>query len=513
MTDMSQPVLRFAPSPTGPLHIGGVRTALFNFLYARQQGGKLLLRIEDTDRTRFVPGAEEYIQSALAWLGIEFDEGPSQGGERGPYRQSERGAAGIYQTYADQLLAQGDAYYAFDTPADLDQMREALKAEGSSVQQYNYMTRGRMKNSLTLTEDEVQTRLASGEPYVLRMKMPEDTHIAFQDVVRGEVSFHTLQLDDKILLKTDGLPTYHLANVVDDHLMGITHVIRGEEWLSSTPLHIALYRALGWGDQMPTFVHLPLILNPNGKGKMSKRQGDKLGFSVFPTQWTGADGQTSSGFREDGYLPEALLNFLALLGWSPGDDEEVMNMARLIERFSLERIGNSGTKFDLDKLNWFNQLYLREKKQASELLPLVQQELSLRDLSVPDEAFLTQAIALMQERVTVLSDFVTEATYFFQAPAQYDEKMAKKRWKADAGALMLALAEDFQALDSWEATTLEAATNAFVEAKEVGKGKVMAPLRLALTGVAGGPGVYDIAALLGREESVTRLKRAAEVLG
>ncbi|MEM9985615.1 MAG: glutamate--tRNA ligase [Bacteroidota bacterium] len=510
---MSQPVLRFAPSPTGPLHIGGVRTALFNFLYARQQGGKLLLRIEDTDQTRYVPGAEDYIQSALAWLGIEFDEGPSQGGDRGPYRQSERGAAGIYQTYADQLLAQGDAYYAFDTPEDLDQMREALKAEGSDVQQYNYVTRGRMKNSLTLSEDEVKARLASGEPYVLRMKMPEDSHIAFQDVVRGEVSFHTLQLDDKVLLKTDGLPTYHLANVVDDHLMGITHVIRGEEWLSSTPLHVALYRAFGWGDQMPTFVHLPLILNPNGKGKMSKRQGDKLGFSVFPTQWTAPDGQVSSGFREDGYLPEALLNFLALLGWSTGDDEEVMDLARLTERFSLERIGNSATKFDLDKLNWFNQLYLREKKQAAELLPLVKQELSQRNLALPEDVYLTQAIALMQERVAVLSDFVTEATYFFEAPTQYDEKMAKKRWKGDVGALMLALAEDFQTLASWDAAALEAAVTAFVEAKEVGKGKVMAPLRLALTGVAGGPGVYDIAALLGRAESIARLKRAAEILG
>lgn len=510
---MSQVVVRFAPSPTGPLHIGGVRTALYNYLFARNQGGKLILRIEDTDQTRYVAGAEEYIQKALAWLGIEFDEGVAEGGERGPYRQSERGAQGIYQQYADQLLQQGDAYYAFDTSDELDAMREALKAEGGSVQQYNALTRGRMKNSLTLSPEEVQERLNSGEPYVVRMKMAEDEDITFKDVVRDEVTFNTAQLDDKVLLKGDGLPTYHLANVVDDHLMGITHVIRGEEWLSSTPLHVALYRALGWIDTMPTFVHLPLILNPNGKGKMSKRQGDKLGFSVFPTLWTDPEtGNVSQGFREDGYLPEAMLNFLALLGWSPGDDEEVMDKARLIERFSLERLGNSATNFNIDKLNWFNQTYIKEQEPEA-LLPLVKPEVEKAGFELPSDEFLGEFIRLMQERVTVIGDFVKDAPYFFQAPDSYDEKMAKKRWKADSGPLMTDLKAAFAGLSDWTAAALEQATDDFVTAKEVGKGKVMAPLRLALTGVAGGPGVYDIAAVIGREETLKRLEAAVAALG
>ena len=511
---MSQVVVRFAPSPTGPLHIGGVRTALYNYLFARNQGGTCILRIEDTDQTRYVPGAEEYIMDALAWMGIKFDEGVREGGERGPYRQSERGKQGLYQQYAEQLIAQGDAYYAFDSSEELDAMREALKAEGSSVQQYNYVTRGRMKNSLTLSEAEVQQRLQSGEPYVVRMKMPEAEDIAFQDIVRSEVSFNTLQLDDKVLIKGDGLPTYHLANVVDDHLMGITHVIRGEEWLSSTPLHVALYRALGWADTMPIFVHLPLILNPNGKGKMSKRQGDKLGFSVFPTQWTDPEsGDVSTGFREDGYLPDALMNFLALLGWSPGDDEEVMSQARLIERFSLERIGSSGTKFDLEKLNWFNQTYIKDQHTPQDLLPLVKQQVEKAGYALPADAYLLEFIRLMQERATVLPDFVRDAPYFFTPPEGYDEKMVKKRWKADASPLMLQLKGQLAELSDWNAAAIEEAVDAFCTEQEVGKGKVMAPLRLSLTGMAGGPGVYDIAALIGQEATLDRLQQAAERLG
>ncbi len=511
---MPQVVVRFAPSPTGPLHIGGVRTALYNYLFARQQGGKLILRIEDTDQTRYVPGAEAYIMDALHWLGIDVDEGVQEGGNHGPYRQSERGQQGLYRQYAEQLIAQGDAYYAFDTAEELDAMREALQAEKNPVQQYNPVTRDRMKNSLTLPEAEVQRRLEAGEPHVVRMNLPADQQIAFQDIVRGEVSFHTAQLDDKVLLKGDGLPTYHLANVVDDHLMGITHVIRGEEWLSSTPLHVALYRALGWAEAMPQFVHLPLILNPNGKGKMSKRMGEKQGFSVFPTQWTDPQtGDVVSGFREDGYLPEAMMNFLALLGWSPGDDEEVMDRARLIERFSLERIGNSATKFDLEKLNWFNQTYLQKHRSPEDLAPLVRSELEKANLPVPVDGYLLPAIALMQERVDLVPDFVHKALYLFAELETYDEKMVKKRWKADSGELMRALGEKLAAVADWQATGIEAAVEALVAEREVGKGKVMAPLRLALTGRPDGPGVYDIAALIGQERTLARLQQAVERLG
>jgi len=510
---MSQVVVRFAPSPTGPLHIGGVRTALYNYLFARQQGGRLILRIEDTDRTRRVEGAEEYIMKALAWIGITFDEGVKEGGEVGPYRQSDRSAAGIYRQYADQLIAQGDAYYAFDTPADLDAMREALKAEGSDVQQYNYVTRGRMTNSLTLSEEEVQARLAAGDSFVVRMKMPADTDIQFSDIVRDDVSFHTKQLDDKVLLKSDGLPTYHLANVVDDHLMGVTHVIRGEEWLSSTPLHVVLYRTLGWADTMPKFVHLPLILNPNGKGKMSKRQGDKLGFSVFPTNWTDpASGNTSVGYREQGYLQDALMNFLALLGWSPGDEEEVMDEARLLERFSLERIAKAGISFNLDKLKWFNETYIRQKS-VEDLLGLVKEEASQNGTQLPEDAYLSEVIRMLQERVSVVGDFLTQAPFLFATPESYDEKMSKKRWKADSAELLKDLGARWQALESWEAAALEGAFETLLAEKEVGKGKVLAPLRLALTGMPAGPGVFDIAALVGKEETALRLQKAIETLG
>ena len=507
-------VVRFAPSPTGPLHIGGVRTALYNYLFARQQGGRLILRVEDTDQTRYVEGAETYIMEALAWFGLSFDAGVREGGEHGPYRQSERAARGLYQRYAEQLISQGDAYYAFDTAEELDALREALKAEGSSVQQYNAVTRDRMTNSLTLDEAEVKRRIEAGEAYVVRMKMPDNEDIAFQDIVRETVSFNSHQLDDKVLLKSDGLPTYHLANVVDDHLMGVTHVIRGEEWLSSTPLHVLLYRTLGWADTMPQFVHLPLILNPNGKGKMSKRQGDKLGFSVFPTEWKDPEtGNVSTGYREDGYLPDALMNFLALLGWSPGDDEEVMSEARLIERFALERIGKSGTMFDLEKLNWFNQTYIREHHNAADLLPLVRKEVDKAGYPQPDEAYLTRAIELMQERATVIPDFVKDAPFLFVAPQHYEEKMAKKQWKATTPALMMALKDKLTQLSTWEPAAIEQAVEALVQEQEVGKGKVMAPLRLSLTGMSAGPGVFDVAALIGQQATLDRLDQAVATLG
>ncbi len=506
-----QVVLRFAPSPTGPLHIGGVRTALFNYLFARKHNGRLILRIEDTDRTRLVPGAEEYIIESLAWLGIGFDEDVNQGGPVGPYRQSDRAALGLYVQYAEQLLQSGHAYYAFDSSEDLDAMRDRLKASGSSIQQYNAHTRGEMHNSESLPAETVAAYLAEGKPYVVRMKMPAGEEITFSDIVRGEVTFNSDQLDDKILLKSDGMPTYHLANIVDDHLMGVTHVIRGEEWVPSTPLHVLLYRGLGW--KAPQFVHLPLILNPNGVGKMSKRQGDKLGFSVFPTNWTDPEsGNLSVGYREAGYLPEALMNFLALLGWNPGNDEELMSEARLIELFDLDRILSNGAKFDIDKLNWFNQTYLKEKDPA-DLLPLIQ---PLWEAVYPlptDEAFLQGVIARLQDRVKVLPDFVAEAAIFFQAPTAYDEKFAQKQWKAESGATLLALKAKFETVTEWETEALQGAFHALMEEQGIGAGKIMAPLRLALTGLSSGPGVFEIASLIGREATYQRIGQAVEKLG
>ncbi|WNJ17279.1 glutamate--tRNA ligase [Pontibacter sp. G13] len=505
-------VVRFAPSPTGPLHIGGVRTALFNYLFAKKHQGTFILRIEDTDQTRFVEGAEAYINDALKWLGMSFDAGVQEGGEHGPYRQSERAKEGLYRQYAEQLLKAGHAYIAFDTPEELDAMRERLKEAGSQVQQYNYVTRNTMTNSLTLSAEEVEKRIANGDPYVIRMKMPRKEEIRFHDIVRDWVVFHSAQLDDKILLKSDGMPTYHLANVVDDHLMEVTHVIRGEEWLSSTPLHVMLYRTLGWEDTMPKFVHLPLILNPNGKGKMSKRQGDKLGFSVFPTTWQDPEtGNESIGYREEGYLADGLMNFLALLGWNPGNDEELMDEARLIELFDLERIGNSGTKFDLDKLKWFNQTYIRQKS-VEELAPLVRAELAKVGKDAVSEELLAGLITLLQERVTLLPDFATMAPYLFDAPTEFDEKTTRKKWKGEVPALISELADKFEGLAEWNSTTAHDEFQAFLQAKEVGLGKVMAPLRLALTGLGSGPGIFDIADLMGQAETVERMRKALEVL-
>ncbi|MEL6673027.1 MAG: glutamate--tRNA ligase [Bacteroidota bacterium] len=512
---MTKPIaVRFAPSPTGPLHIGGVRTALYNHLFTQRFGGRCILRIEDTDQTRFVEGAEEYIKEALAWMGIQFTEGPGIGGDFGPYRQSERSAQGLYAKYAQQLIDNGAAYYAFDTSEELEAMRERLKAEGSSIQQYNYATRGSMSNSLTLSAEEVQSRIEAGDPYVVRMKMPEDERIVFQDIVRGEVGFHSAQLDDKVLVKSDGLPTYHLANVVDDYHMQISHVIRGEEWLSSTPLHVMLYRGFGWEEEMPQFVHLPLILNPNGKGKMSKRQGDKMGFSVFPTQWQDPEtGNISTGYREDGYEPEALMNFLALLGWNPGNDEELMPEARLVELFDLARINNSGTKFDLDKLKWFNQSYLKGILDKDTLLERVKGELAKAGLSASSDAYLWQAIELMRERVVLRKDFVEQAAFLFTAPTVYDEKMSRKRWKEDSGAILQGLMQAFEELPEWEAGALHERFQAYLATHELGMGKVMAPLRLALTGLPSGPGVFDIAALIGREACQNRVAQAIARLG
>jgi glutamyl-tRNA synthetase len=386
--------VRFAPSPTGPLHIGGVRTALYNFLFAKKNHGKMILRIEDTDQSRFVPGAEEYIKEALDWCNIEIDEGPDQGGPYGPYRQSERRS--IYKTYAQQLLDEGHAYYAFDTSEELDEMRERLKAARVASPQYNSITRMQMKNSLTLPEDEVQEKLKKGEPYVIRLKVPRKEEIRLNDQVRGWVMVHSTAIDDKVLMKSDGMPTYHLANVVDDHLMKVTHVIRGEEWLPSAPLHVLLYRYLGWEDTMPVFAHLPLLLKPDGNGKLSKRDGDKMGFPVFPLEWNDPENaQKSMGFREEGYLPEALVNFLSLLGWNPGTNQELFSPEELIEAFSLERIGKAGTKFDIDKAKWFNQEYLKHYPKE-ELGEYIRQSAEAESITVDSKLAATVAEEMKQ---------------------------------------------------------------------------------------------------------------------
>ncbi|MDX2285043.1 MAG: glutamate--tRNA ligase [Bacteroidia bacterium] len=511
---MASPVVvRFAPSPTGPLHIGGVRTALYNYLFARQQGGRFLLRIEDTDQQRYVPGAEAYIMDSLEWLGIRPDEGVREGGPRGPYRQSDRAREGIYRRYAQQLIESGHAYYAFDTPEALDAMRQELQRAGSDVQQYNYLTRGRMQNSFTLPEAEVQRRIAAGEPHVVRMNMPADTEIRFFDLIRQEVVFHTRQLDDKVLVKSDGLPTYHLANVVDDRLMEVTHVIRGEEWVSSTPLHVVLYQALGWAEHMPQFVHLPLILNPNGQGKLSKRHGDQMGFPVFPLDWTDPEsGSSSAGFRERGYLPDALLNFLALLGWSPGHDEELMSLGRMTELFSLDRLGNAGAKFDLNKLNWFNEQYLRSQP-AEAWLPGLRAAAEAAGLPIPADAYLGTAVELMRERVSFIHQIVQDAPFLFRAPESYDPQMQAKAWKPETASLLAGFADRLAVHPDWDAHSLHEAFQAYLAEVQAGAGKVMAPLRLALTGVPNGPGVFDMAALFGREETLARIRKAIETLG
>jgi len=510
---MNKPVvLRFAPSPTGPLHIGGVRTALYNYLFAKQQKGRLILRIEDTDQNRYLEGAEAHIWESFKWLGISFDEGVEEGGPNGPYRQSERARQGIYRQYASQLVESGHAYYAFDTPEELEEMRNRLKAGGQKLVQYNYAVRPQMKNSLNMPPEEVKARLDAGEPYVIRMKMPRKEEIRFYDEVRQWVVFHSSQLDDKILLKSDGMPTYHLANVVDDYLMGISHVIRGEEWLSSTPLHVMLYRSLGWEDHIPVFVHLPLILNPDGKGKLSKRQAYKLGFPVFPINWQDPqNGELSVGFREAGYLPEALLNYLALLGWNPGTEEEVMSLDRLAELFSLEKINNSATNFDPLKLKWFNQVYLRSK-DVEALLPMVKEELKKQELPLPSDEFLAGAIELLRDRVQFPAEFVTAAPYLYAAPEQYDEKTARKRWTPEAKQHIAALLEQLKMLENWDAAAIKATVDTYVETAGIRHGLILAPLRLLLTGQPKGPDMFAMAALLGKQACTARIEQAMNQL-
>ncbi|MCB2197074.1 MAG: glutamate--tRNA ligase [Bacteroidetes bacterium] len=494
--------VRFAPSPTGPLHMGGVRTALFNYLFARKNHGKFILRIEDTDQTRYVDGAEDYILASLKWCGIELDEGIEEGGPYGPYRQSDRKE--IYKEFAERLIEAGHAYYAFDTPEDLEAMRERLKEQKSSVQQYNALTRSEMKNSLTLSEDETN-KLLEESPFVVRFKMPEDQEVVVEDIVRGTVKVNTNQLDDKVLFKSDGMPTYHLANVVDDHLMKISHVIRGEEWLPSLPLHVMLYRAFGWEETMPEFAHLPLLLKPSGKGKLSKRDGDALGFPLFPLEWTDPKtGEVSRGYREDGYFPEAFVNMLALLGWNPGTEKEILSMRDLISSFDIEKVHKSGAKFDHEKAKWFNHKYLSSR--SDEKLARLYQEI-LRDKGIKvEDSYAISVVKLIKERVTFVSEFWDQSYFFFQAPTEYDAKVVKKRWKEQTPEILSELKEQFEKLENFDHTTLEKAVQDFLEGKEFGMGQVMNPLRLTLVGAGIGPGVLDIAELLGKEETLKRIQ-------
>lgn len=505
---MERPVrVRFAPSPTGPLHIGGVRTALFNYLFAKGRGGTMILRIEDTDQTRFVPGAEEYIQEALEWCGIQLDESPWHGGKFAPYRQSERKA--IYRQYAERLVEEGKAYYAFDTPEELEEMRKRLEAAKVQSPQYNVITRMQMKNSLTLPADEVKARLASGEPYVIRFKVPKKEEIRLHDLVRGWVMVHSHTIDDKVLMKSDGMPTYHLANVVDDYLMEITHVIRGEEWLPSAPLHVMLYQAFGWEKVMPQFAHLPLLLKPSGEGKLSKRDGDQLGFPVFPLFWKDPEtGETASGYRERGFLPEAFINFLAFLGWNPGTEKELFTMQELCEAFSIERVGKSGTKFDFEKAKWYNHQYIKAM-DAAKLAPYLVEQAQKQGIHVSSEKA-EKICQLLKERVVFLTDFFHEGRYFFFAPDTYDMEVAKKKWNKASVEVFSLFVEALEKLSDFQAAHIKATLEEILATKGMKIGNVLQALRLAVTGVGAGADLMLIMENLGKQETIQRIRRALE---
>lgn len=500
--------VRFAPSPTGPLHIGGVRTALYNYLFARKHGGIFIVRVEDTDQNRFVPGAEEYIHESLAWLGISPDEGIERGGPYAPYRQSERKP--MYREFAERLVNEGNAYYAFDTAEELDAMREKLKASGMSPQ-YDTVSRSAMKNSLTLSADEVKSRLESGEPYVIRIKLPRKEDVRFHDIIRGWVTVSTTQMDDKVLFKSDGMPTYHLANVVDDYLMKITHVIRGEEWLPSAPLHVMLYRFFGWEDIMPAFAHLPLLLKPDGNGKLSKRDGDRLGFPVFPLQWKDPQtGEVSSGYRESGYFPEAVINMLALLGWHTADNREIFSLDELVQEFSLERVSKHGAKFDVDKARWFNHQYLL-KKSSAELAEYLSPTLKEEGLSFTDE-YLQQVIALLKEKMSFPNEFLSLGRWFFADPESFDAGTVQKKWTPDIPSILQKMSDKLAASDDFNATSVEMIFQS--QLAESGKkvGELMPCLRLAVSGAGAGPPLFEAIALLGKEATLRRLKYAIETI-
>ena len=498
--------VRFAPSPTGPLHIGGVRTALYNYLFARHNGGKMLLRIEDTDSNRFVPGAEDYIIESLKWLGIGIDEGVGHGGENGPYRQSER--RDIYRKYVKQLLDAGRAYIAFDTPEEL----EAARAATPNFQ-YDASTRGSMRNSLTMSSEEVKRLIDNGEKYVVRFKIEPGRAVVVDDLLRGKVTIKSDILDDKVLYKSaDDLPTYHLANIVDDHLMGISHVIRGEEWLPSAPLHVLLYEAFDWTDSMPHFVHLPLLLKPDGKGKLSKRDGDRLGFPVFPLEWHDpTSGNISSGYRESGYLPEAVVNFLALLGWNPGDDTEIMSMDDLIEKFSFDHCSRAGAKFAYEKGKWFNHHYLQELDDAklAEMFKPILREHGVNPEDYSDE-YITKVVGMVKGRINFVKDLWDQASFFFTRPDSYDPKAIKKRWSPETPAIMNELISQLEALPDFSSAAAEQPILDWITSNSYHMGNVMNAFRLAVVGECKGPHMFDITELLGREETINRIHTAIE---
>ena len=501
---MSKPVrVRFAPSPTGPLHIGGVRTALFNYLFAKKHNGVFFLRIEDTDQNRFVPGAEQYIFEALDWLGIAPSETVGKNEKFGPYRQSERKA--MYKQYADQLIASGNAYYAFDTAESLDFQRKQHEEQGKTFI-YNWHNREKLDTSLVISTEETEKRIAAGEDFVIRFKTPVNETLHLHDIIRGDIQFETNLLDDKVLFKSDGMPTYHLANIVDDHLMETSHVIRGEEWLPSMPLHVLLYRSFGW--EAPEFAHLPLILKPIGNGKLSKRDGDKLGFPVFPLEWKTEEG-ISSGYRENGFFPEAVINFLALLGWNDGTDKELFSLDELVEAFDLNRVHKSGAKFDPDKNKWFNHQYLQKQTNES-LANSFSSILGEKGISVAHEKLVT-IVSLIKERANFVSEFWEMSDFFFEAPTSYDEK-ATKNWKEDTPGLMNQLIEILSSIEAFSSLNIETIVKDWMTQNDIGMGKVMQPFRLSLVGALRGPHLFDIVALIGKEETIKRLEKAVATI-
>jgi glutamyl-tRNA synthetase len=502
---MSQKVrVRFAPSPTGPLHIGGVRTALFNYLFAKKHGGDFLLRIEDTDQNRYVEGAEEYIIEALNWLNIPYDEGPGKEKDCGPYRQSER--KDLYKEYADALIKSENAYYAFDTSEELDAHRQDHEAKGKTFI-YNWHNRLKLKNSLVISAEETQKKIANGEEYVIRFKSPEDETLYLNDIIRGGIQVETNILDDKVLFKSDGMPTYHLANIVDDHLMEITHVIRGEEWLPSMALHVLLYRSFGW--EAPQFAHLPLILKPTGNGKLSKRDGDKMGFPVFPLEWKTADDNIFSGYREDGYLPEAVINMLAFLGWNPGTEQEIFSLEELVEAFELERVHKAGAKFDPEKTKWFQHQYLQmvdDSTLAEEFKKYME------DKGISTALDVTRIVSLLKERATFVSDLWEQGSFFFEAPENYDAKASDKAFKPETPELLKNVVSILNASEDFSVENLSEKVKGWITSENIGFGKVMMPLRLALVGEMKGPDVFDILSILGKKESISRIQKAIDFM-
>lgn len=500
--------VRFAPSPTGALHIGGVRTALFNYLFAKKNNGTFILRIEDTDQTRYVPGAEQYIMESLKWCGIKVDEGIEEGGKFGPYRQSERKP--IYRQYAMQLIESGNAYYAFDTPEELDKQRADYESRGETFI-YSIKTRGNLRNSLSMPADEVKKLLDSDVHYVIRFKMPEDVDVTEEDLIRGAVTFNTNLLDDKVLFKSDGMPTYHLANIVDDHLMAISHVIRGEEWLPSMPLHVLLYKSFGW--EAPRFAHLPLILKPVGKGKLSKRDGDKMGFPVFPLFWTDPfTGETSTGYRESGYFPEAFVNMLALLGWNPGTEQEIFTMEELSLAFSLDRVGKAGSKFNPEKTKWFNHQYMMHRDD-NDVAAEFQKTLKEKGINMPTD-YVVRVVSMIKDRATFIPEIWNHGYYFFQAPQSYDEKTVKKRWEGNSAQIMTEICDFLKNYSGeWKSEPMKESFSEMATAKEWNFGSVMSAFRLCVVGAPMGTEMFDICELIGRDETIARIQKAVSVLG